>query len=88
MSIYCPVPKRHNPFRREGKMNIQIHKYSINSRAKVVQNAQVQNKTGDFCSEFCAVLCGFGGYSDATLQLRCGDCVGVQCGYCESIVGA
>ena len=48
MSIHCPVPNRYNPFRREGKMNIQIHKYSINSRTKVVQNAQVQNKTDDY----------------------------------------
>ena len=77
-------------------MNIQIHKYSINSRAKIVQNAQVQNKTEDFYSEFCAALCGFGGYSNATLLLRCGYCEGtvwvlweysegivrVLCGYC------
>ena len=67
MSIHCPVPNRYNPFRREGKMNIQIHKYSINSRTKVVQNAQVQNKIEDFYSEFCAALGGVGGYSDATL---------------------
>ena len=70
-------------------MNIQIHKYSINSRTKVVQNAQVQNKTEDFYSEFCAALCGFGGYSDATLLLRCGYCEGivrVQCGDCEGTV--